>query len=164
MFSLSATRRRRCWLRAQLGKHASSALPLPQTWTATQLSSRTPLQMWCWRGAPACSLGGGPRAGRHEHVFACCLPATRLARVCACVQQLPHETQTPPCCWAAAGRPLRPYIQPGVSVSTSKTRNNYLCVPCPAHRLSEFSGDMLGHLLRAFGDMNYYDDELLEVG
>ena len=23
---------------------------------------------------------------------------------------------------------------------------------------------MLGHLLRAFGDMNYYDDELLEVG
>lgn len=39
------------------------------------------------------------------------------------------------------------------------------CVsPAPAHRLDEFSGDMLGHLLRAFGDMNYYDDELLEVG
>lgn len=32
----------------------------------------------------------------------------------------------------------------------------------PQPRLDEFSGDMLGHLLRAFGDMNYYDDELLE--
>ena len=32
-------------------------------------------------------------------------------------------------------------------------------LPC---RLGEFSGDMLGHLLRAFGDMGYYDDELLE--
>ena len=30
-------------------------------------------------------------------------------------------------------------------------------------RLDEFSGDMLGHTLRAFGSMHYYDDELLEA-
>lgn len=30
-------------------------------------------------------------------------------------------------------------------------------------RLDEFSGDMLGHTLRAFGSMQYYDDELLEA-
>lgn len=29
-------------------------------------------------------------------------------------------------------------------------------------RLPDFSGDMLGHLLRAFGDSNYFDGELLE--
>ena len=29
-------------------------------------------------------------------------------------------------------------------------------------RLEEFTGDQLGHTLRAFGEMQYYDDELLE--
>jgi hypothetical protein len=29
-------------------------------------------------------------------------------------------------------------------------------------RLPELSGDQLGHMLRAFGAMQYYDDELLE--
>ena len=36
--------------------------------------------------------------------------------------------------------------------------------PSIGPRLDEFSGDMLGHVLRSFGEMEYYDDELLEGG
>ena len=61
--------------------------------------------------------------------------------------------------------PLPPPLPPLLLLARSPAHPS----PRPPHppprglppRLDEFSGDMLGHLLRAFGDMNYYDDELL---
>jgi hypothetical protein len=150
-----------------------------QTWTATRLSSRTPPPTSCCRGGGA---GGGrrPRSLTPALCAACRGAAlwvqsraaaawelVRPPRICSlrCTQSAapppcPFPTHQPPpallpSSFASAAAPPPPHTPTHTPLPTRPP-------PRVRTRLDEFSGDGLGQLLRAFGDMGYYDDELLE--
>jgi hypothetical protein len=95
---------------------------------------------------------GLPAVARAAAVTAATEPSFREALVAAAVRGLPSLAPADLCSVVESLADLRAY-----SVAFKDATADQVLA-----RLDEFSGDMLGHTLRAFGSMQYYDDELLE--
>jgi hypothetical protein len=95
---------------------------------------------------------GLPAVARAAAVTAATEPSFREALLGAAVRGLPHLAPADLCSVVESLADLRAY-----SVAFKDATADQVLA-----RLDEFSGDMLGHTLRAFGSMQYYDDELLE--
>jgi len=95
---------------------------------------------------------GLPAVARAAAVTAATETSFREALVGAAVRGLPSLAPADLCSVVESLADLRAY-----SVAFKDATADQVLA-----RLDEFSGDMLGHTLRAFGSMQYYDDELLE--
>jgi hypothetical protein len=96
---------------------------------------------------------GLPAVARAAAVTAATEPLFREALIGAAVRGLPSLAPADLCSVVESLADLRAY-----SVAFKDATADQVLA-----RLDEFSGDMLGHTLRAFGSMQYYDDELLEA-
>ncbi|KAL4514338.1 hypothetical protein Ndes2526A_g03964 [Nannochloris sp. 'desiccata'] len=113
--------------------------------SASDLAGVTPM-------LEALDPSGLPAVARAAAVTAATDSSFREALVGAAVRGLPSLAPADLCSVVESLAELRAY-----SVAFKDATADQVLA-----RLDEFSGDMLGHTLRAFGSMQYYDDELLE--